>query len=287
MTALVLWCFSPYILGHAATLMADVPAAAMGVAATYYFWLWLRAPDWSRTIIVGAVLGVAMLCKLTLLILYPLLPMLWLVYRLRERRTMIGRDWRGQGEMLAAAMFVSMYVINCGYLFEGTFTPLGNFRFQTTLFAGCGSLDDVPPEGANRFAGTWLGTLPVPIPANMLQGIDAQRYDFERGVPSYLRDRWADHGLWYYYLYALAIKMPLGTWCLLALAVGVTVSDVWKRKPSPCAPLPEVGERKCWGQFLHPATIPQREGSKSSPPATLPEAGQGRFRAPPLPPTPL
>ena len=78
-----------------------------------------------------------MLCKLTLLILYPLLPMLWLVYRLRERRTMIGRDWRGQGEMLAAAMFVSMYVINCGYLFEGTFTPLGNFRFQTTLFAGC------------------------------------------------------------------------------------------------------------------------------------------------------
>jgi hypothetical protein len=75
----------------------------------------------------------------------------------------------------------------------------------------------------NRFAGTWLGTFPVPLPAEFVQGIDTQRYDFERGLPSYLRGQWADHGWWYYYLYSLAVKVPLGTWCLLLLAVGVTI----------------------------------------------------------------
>ena len=43
--------------------------------------------------------------------------------------------------------------------------------------------------------------------------------DFERGMNSYLRGEWADHGWWYYYLYALAIKMPLGIWCLAVLAL--------------------------------------------------------------------
>ena len=91
------------------------------------------------------------------------------------------------------------------------------------------SLKDIPLEGANRFAGTWFGNLPVPVPANMVQGIDTQRYDFERGLPSYLRGQWADHGWWYYYLYALAIKEPLGTWCLVVLAVGVTIFGQRKR----------------------------------------------------------
>jgi hypothetical protein len=91
------------------------------------------------------------------------------------------------------------------------------------MFTGYDSPKDIPPEGANRFAGTWLGKLPVPLPANMVQGIDTQRCDFERRAPSYLRGEWADHGWWYYYLYALAIKMPLGTWCLVALAVAATI----------------------------------------------------------------
>ena len=59
-------------------------------------------------------------------------------------------------------------------------------------------------------------------PANMIQGIDTQRLDFERGFPSYLRGEWADHGWWYYYLYALLIKTPIGTLVLLLLAIYCT-----------------------------------------------------------------
>ena len=37
-TALLLWCFSPTVLGHASLLTPDAPAASMGAAACYAFW---------------------------------------------------------------------------------------------------------------------------------------------------------------------------------------------------------------------------------------------------------
>jgi 4-amino-4-deoxy-L-arabinose transferase-like glycosyltransferase len=228
--ALAMWCLSPTILGHASTIMPDAHAAAIGVAAMYCFWRWLKRPHWPEATAFGTVLGLAELCKFTFLVFYLLLPVLWIVYRLPERRALPRLNWGRQSAMLAAAMLLSLCVINCGYMFEDAFTPLEGFRFRSTLFAGHDSLKDVPPEGGNPFVGTWLGKLPVPVPANMLQGIDTQRYDFERGLPSYLHGQWADHGWWYYYLYALAIKEPLGTWCLVAMAVGVTIVDLRRRK---------------------------------------------------------
>ena len=222
-TALGLWCFSPSMIAWGSTICPDAVSAAVGVIAVYVLWLWFQRSTVARTIITGLVLGLAELCKFTLLVLYPLLPVLWIVYRLPERKLMDARRWLREGMMLVGAMLLSIYVINCGYLFDGSFTPLEEFRFQTMLFTGYDSLKDIPPEGANRFAGTWMGRLLVPLPASMIQGIDTQRYDFERGLPSYLRGQWANHGWWYYYVYALAIKEPLGTWCLLALAIGASI----------------------------------------------------------------
>lgn len=226
-TAATLWLVSPYILGHGATLMPDVPSAALGVAAVYSFWRWLKHPAWLEIVVAGVVLGLAELCKFTLLILYPLLPIIWLAYRIPEWRAhaLTWHNWLRQASMLIVLFLTSIFVINCGYVFEGTFTPLEEFRFQTTMFTGLESLDEVPPDGANRFTGTWLGSLPIPLPANMVQGIDTQRYDFERGLPSYLYGTWQDHGWWYYYLYALAIKTPLGTWLLIIMALGVTIFE--------------------------------------------------------------
>src|ERR1019366_10609832 len=64
----------PYILGHGCLIGADVPAAAVGVAAGYYFWRWLKRPCWREALLGGLVLGLAELCKFTLLVFYPLLP---------------------------------------------------------------------------------------------------------------------------------------------------------------------------------------------------------------------
>jgi hypothetical protein len=50
-------------------------------------------------------------------------------------------------------------------------------------------------------------------------GIDLQKWDFERKMWSYLWGEWRMGGWWHYYLYALAIKVPLGTWVLGSLAL--------------------------------------------------------------------
>lgn len=239
--ASVLWCFSPYILGHGATINPDVPAAAGALAAIYWFWRWLKRPSWREAIIAGLMLGLAELCKFTLLVFYPLLPLLWGIYRRSEREATNKREWLRQGGMLVVTLVVSICVINWGYLFEGTFTPLKDFQFRSMLFTGYNSVNDIPPDGANRFSSMILGMLPVPLPADCVRGIDIQQSDFEQGLPSYLRGEWAEHGWWHYYLYALLVKMPLGTLCLALLAVAVTVfgngySSSWRDEMVVLAP---------------------------------------------------
>jgi hypothetical protein len=245
LVALSLWCFSPYVLGHGPLIMNDVPAAAMGTAALYFFWRWLRRPGFRAVLAAGLALGLAELCKFTLLILYPILPLIWFLDRLARRRDRTWSDWLREAGTLMLIILISVYVVNCGYLFDGTCVSLQAFRFQTLLLTGCESPNSVPIQGANRFAGTWLGGLPVPIPAYMLQGIDTQRLDFERGVSSYLRGEWSAGGWWYYYLYALAIKLPLGTWLLVVTAIGMSCvsrrfSAAWRDEMVMLVPLVSI-----------------------------------------------
>jgi hypothetical protein len=118
---------------------------------------------------------------------------------------------------------LAVYVINVGYGFEGTGARLDELRFISPTLRespGASPPGSIPRPG-NRFAGTLWGRLPIPVQANYLLGIDRQKYDFDEAVFwSYLRGRWRQGGWWYYYLYALAIKEPLGTWLLALLALA-------------------------------------------------------------------
>ena len=108
-----------------------------------------------------------------------------------------------------------------GYEFEGSLTRLGDFKFISRSFTGVADPNQEYAWG-NRFADSWLSSVPVPLPKNYVLGIDLQRKDFESyGHECYLGGVWSKTGWWYYYLYALAIKVPLGTWLLLLLACAI------------------------------------------------------------------
>ncbi len=215
---LVLWCFDPNILANAQMVTPDVPAAVAGFAATYYFWRYLRRPSWTAALVTGLVLGIAELTKFTLLYFYALWPLLWLLQIWKS-----GRDKKssipfwGQARQCLALVAVSVLVINLGYEFQDTGKPLGKYVFGSRMLGG-----EPPPDAAygigpvNRFQDSWLGSIPVPLPGEFLAGIDRQKVDFELGWWSYLRGQWKRGGWWYYYLYALIVKMPLG---VLALTV--------------------------------------------------------------------
>lgn len=220
--AAALWCLDPTILTFASFVTPDVPAAVAGLAATYAFWRYVRAPSWELAALSGLLLGLAQLTKFTMLALYGVWPLLWLLRRgadgLRGRR-----PWRAHAALLVAT---SLLVLNAGYGFRDTLRPLGELEFVSRTLGGTppwgGSFED--GLSGNRFRGTWLGAVPVPLPADYLQGIDVQRRDFENGFPSYLAGRWRNHGWWYYYLYALAVKEPIGVLVLVAWGLVWTLA---------------------------------------------------------------
>ena len=230
MFALILWCFCPYVLGHASLFTPDAHAAAIGVAAYYLFWRWLGKAQLSRAIVAGIALGAAELAKFTLLVFYPLWIVTWFIYRLPDYGLRNVKGWMREGEMALWMMLMSVGVLNLGYGCEGSFRSLGEYKFRSQLLSGSESKPDVPAKPGNRFADTWWASLPVPAPANYVQGIDTQRCDFEHKLWSYLGGQWRDGGWWYYYLYALGIKLPLGTLCLIVMSMSC---GFWSRyRPS-------------------------------------------------------
>ena len=214
--ALMLWCSCPNILGNGSLIMPDVPAAALGVAACYAFWRWLERPAWTSASVAGALLGIAELTKLTLIILYPIWPAIWLLYRLSNKRFNVLSFLKETG-MLFLQLGIAIYLLNLGYAFEGTCKRLDEYHFKSQALSGLSATEHLFSFG-NRFTQSTLGSLPVPFPKNYIQGLDAQKFDFESGLRSYLRGRWRDRGWWYFYFYGLSIKIPLGTWLLVVVA---------------------------------------------------------------------
>jgi len=91
------WCFEPNILPHAPLITPDAHATALGLVACYTFWRWLKKPTWSQAALTGIVLSLAELAKTTLILLYPLWPVMWVVYRRGDRKGMHVRDWLREG----------------------------------------------------------------------------------------------------------------------------------------------------------------------------------------------
>jgi len=235
--ALTLWCFSPNIIAHGSLITPDAGAAAMGVAAAYVFWRWLKRPTWGWAVAAGLVLGLAELTRTTWIVLFGLWPVLWIVWTKAEsrkrkaeenaegRRQNAERRWARETWQMGVMLLLGLYVLNLGYGFEGSFQRLGEYGFVSEMLGGPKDHAEraYRPEVRNRFEGTWLAGVPVPLPKNYLMGIDLQKSDFENKMWSYLRGEWRLGGWWYYYLYALAIKEPLGTWVLVVLAAGVSL----------------------------------------------------------------
>ncbi len=225
---LMLWTFSPFLLAWGATICPGAVAAALGLVAVYLFRGWLRHPSWKRAIVAGVSLGLLPLSKTTWILAFGIWPLMWCIWALPNflERTQDRPRSRPPLRQLVVALLVGLYTLNMGYLFDGTCRPLGKYVFISQTLRGPEVAEDrwSLPAAGNRFTGTCLGKIPVPLPASFVEGIDTQRRDFELGLPSYLCNDWAGHGWWHYYLYSLAVKMPLGTWCLVLLAVLVTLS---------------------------------------------------------------
>jgi len=211
--ALGLWAFCPNVLAWAGVCTADLGAAFFALAALYGLRAYLRQPASSTAAWAGLLLGLAQIAKFSLLVLYPVTLAVWLVAWWSPRQGDEPRQRPGWLQ-LVLLFLVSLLVINLGYGFQGSGRPLGSFFFKCRVLSGGGT------DGwGNRFHDSCLEAVPVPLPAAYLLGLDEQKSHADHGIPAYLGGEWRDGGWWYYYLYALAVKLPLGTLLLGGLSV--------------------------------------------------------------------
>ena len=181
---------------------------------------WLMTPSWAGALKAGLVLGLAELTKTTWIVLYAIWPLLWLF-----------RGHRGSRPrevcQLLGIFVASLYILNLGYFFDDTFRPLRDYQFISRALGG-----SVESPG-NRFAKGWFGALPVPLPSQYVLGIDVQKHDFEGRMHSYLAGELRVGGWWYYYLYGLGVKLPLGTLGLFALSSWLAaISRKYRSSPA-------------------------------------------------------
>ena len=298
--ALTLWCFSPTVLAYGHLITPDAGAAATGVSAAYGLWRWLETPTWGRAFGAGLLLGLAELTKTTWMALFPLWVAVWIVWRRVERRSSLPPAPlpEGDGSMVSLRRspkvqrksdaprgsanhfdYWSRGLDHQSRLrLRGFVTTIGRISIRKSNSAGARRKRGGPnARGRQPFRGI-SARIDSDAAADELFGRHRlQKPTLKRKMWSYLNGEWRFGGWWYYYLYALAIKEPLGTWLLVALAVGVTVSDMRKRRPAPPSPLPEGhGSIASAAGFVpqidetvssHLAPPPEGDGSMLLPPA--------------------
>ena len=222
---LALWCFEPNVLAHASLATADIAATASAVAATYLFVRHLRSPGWDTALLAGVALGIAQATKFTMISLYGIWPTLYLIRRIGHpdgHSPILGLTSRPRW----CTIFVtSIFTINYFYFFDKTIFPLSGIGLHDIRFAAF-----------RRFICQWIGDLPIPLPLDYVAGFDGIGEGLARGQPSYLAGRWKEAGgWWYYYLYALAVKVPAGllilvTWNLALSLLGRRFREKWREE---------------------------------------------------------
>jgi 4-amino-4-deoxy-L-arabinose transferase-like glycosyltransferase len=250
--SLSLWVFCPNILAHGRLVTSDVAAASFAIASTYFFWRYLGSPGWKWAVLSGVFLGLAQLTKFSLLLLYGYWPLLWILRTVLDGRENLTRQGflRDVG-FGCSIVFISLFVINLGYGFEKSFQPLGSFEFCSASLTKPVPPGKVRPRSRNelldrawkhrenRFRGTFLERLPVPLPYHYVAGFDEQKIESEglplrwfdpsapedaiTGYSVYLDGQMRKTGWWYYYLATLAYKVPEGTWILILASLALVV----------------------------------------------------------------
>jgi hypothetical protein len=225
MLAATLWVFEPNVLGNAALVTCDVPATAMGALAVWRLWKWFRSPDIASAYLAGVCLGLALLTKTVWIILPPLWGVCWLAQRLvsRQRHESGGPPPLASLGQLGVCLLTGLVTLNTGYAFEGLGRPLGSYDFVSQSLTSSETRWNSRQPYGNRFRGSLLAGIPVPLPESFVQGIDEQRFDFESARGGYMHGQFYEGGRWYYYVYGLLVKEPVGVLLLAACAAWFTL----------------------------------------------------------------
>ncbi len=233
--ALFLYVFDPNLTAHAQLITTDLYAAAAITLAAYALWRFCRSRTWANAAFSALTLGLAQIAKYTGVYLYLLFPLLVLLYdaphllRLLRRskrpkyRLSLLRGLQKSAGFALLVIITNLLIINSAFLWRGSFTSLGDYRFRSALFQ----------QVQNRLVP--LAALRLPLPYPYLEGLDWVFHKERTGEGYgriYLLGQLKESGSGFpgYFLVAYLFKVPLG---MQAMALGALIlylkSFSWRR----------------------------------------------------------
>jgi hypothetical protein len=178
--ALALWTTCPLVLTQGQIVGNDVAAASATVAACYAFHQWVSSERWRSAALFGVLLGMALLTKFVCAAIPVIVGVAWALSRSHS-----GRRWfspRVAAQLLSMG-FIAVVIVNAGYGFQAVIRSPMNV-----------------------------------LPVDFVQGISAVHSELRHGQQNFLGGEWRFGGWWYYYIYALSVKLPLGTLAIMVTA---------------------------------------------------------------------
>ena len=224
--ALGLLVFDPSVVAHGAVVGTDVGLSCFMFAAVYAFYRYVKAPSLWRLAVVGLATGLALACKHTGILVFPMLFLLAICEVWRASETPIqksGTDltWTKRAQQLAIALAaISAIAIT---ILWGSY----GFRYQ----ARADGRQINPPfadfvHGLSRPREVRLLETVAHfhlLPESYIYGLADVRImsDF---YASFLLGKVYPHGVWFYFPVAFAIKSSLSFLVLLLIAIWAIAS---------------------------------------------------------------
>ena len=219
--AMAAWIFalSPNLLAHGTLVTMETPVMAASGATFAAFWWFLRSGD-RRAFWASAVCcGMAWSCKFTAVLVPPILGVIWLA-DLRAG----GRRWPSSIGVVGRGMVgfgLAMVVVNLVVTGFATIPLSGNAGPHPWIDARL-------PSGVARWANWFAGRS---YPQDWV-AFAVQTSHQSHGGPSYLFGETRMTGWVYYYLVALAVKVPIAVGVLFLLRLCFRGATGWS--PNPC-----------------------------------------------------
>ncbi|HUK40587.1 MAG TPA: tetratricopeptide repeat protein, partial [Candidatus Acidoferrales bacterium] len=228
--SLFFYCLDPNILAHSQLIHTDLPFAAFFFIGTYFFWRALKRLTWRNLLLTALCFGLASSTKYSYAAILAAWGILGLVkvFSPEPLRCAIGRNRALHA--FSEKAFALTGVFGC-VLFTGYVLVWASYGFRFSAIPG-GILhlpmaQEMPQSPALRNVVSFLANFEL-FPEAWIYGQLFVANHVSR--VAYLLGQYSDNGFWLYFPVAFAVKTPLATLCLIAVAIVPWVNNRKQRR---------------------------------------------------------
>ena len=196
-----LFSLCPNNLANAVLVTTDTYAVFFLLATMYFLWRYCINPSVKNFFLFVIFLALSQLAKQSLLHLYVLAPICWLVYAIVMKEKI---RYLHLFKNVLIMVSVSWLIINAGFVFWKLNIPTGNYHFISVLF-----------QKVQSILPSWL---PVPLSESFVTGLDQAKYydqlggglaNSSFGNVTILGHSGTGGSFWYYYFVSILFKTPI------------------------------------------------------------------------------